>query len=489
MARRLSAFVIGNAAYVHGEKLLNPVNDVGDISARLTNLGFSVIKLVDATTEQMDQGLEAFGTTLATSDVGLFFFAGHGFQIDGINFLAGVDTKSSAKLAVQYSALQLDKVIRTMKMAQAPTSIIILDACRNNPFDPVLYRSGGSPGLAPVYAPKGTLIAFSTSPGEKSIDGTGRNGAYTSALLQHLDTPDLSIETMFKRVRNTLDTTTGGRQTSWEHTSLAGEFRFRLSLEASIEEYGRTALADSLFVLNNTQPDHQLIKALKSYTWPVQNPAVKAFGPNEANLFTRDALFVIGRNLYQAACGSSNEAAKYIADFMGRTQGLDEFKRKSLLDGMVFEIFFDSEGQRRVRPKISQLNQVFKLQRYTELSSSFAFLAACLGPYAENYYSLPGSNASVSIDIVAEAFLDENEYHLTAVQFESVNILQDTRTGDKEEGYVFERRFDTEEFADFLSEQMVVPKDSLTIVYPFAKTNRTKLIVPSYLTVRKGGDV
>jgi uncharacterized caspase-like protein len=137
-----------------GKKLLNPVNDVVDISARLTRLGFSVINLTDATTEQMDRGLEAFGTALATSDVGLFFFAGHAFQIDGINFLAGVDTKSSDKLAVQYSALHLDKVIDTMKKAQAPTSIIILDACRNNPFDPVLYRSGGSTGLAPVYAPK-----------------------------------------------------------------------------------------------------------------------------------------------------------------------------------------------------------------------------------------------------------------------------------------------------------------------------------------------
>ena len=240
-----------------------------------------MIKLTNATTEEMDQGIEAFGASLATSDVGLFFFAGHAFQIDGVNFLAGIDTKVSNKLAVQYSALHLDKVIDTMRSAQAPTSIIILDACRNNPFDPVLYRSGSSTGLAPVYAPKGTLIAYSTSPGEKSRDGSGRNGAYTEALLQHLDATDVPIETMFKRVRNTLDTISEGAQTSWEHTSLAGEFRFRLSLVASVEEYRREALADSLFVLNNTLPDHQLIRALKSYTWPVQNPAIEAFSANQ----------------------------------------------------------------------------------------------------------------------------------------------------------------------------------------------------------------
>jgi hypothetical protein len=152
MARRLSALVIGNAAYVHGETLLNPVNDVVDISGRLTNLGFSVIKLIDATTEQMDRGLEAFGTELATSDVGLFFFAGHAFQIDGINFLAGVDTKSSDKLAVQYSALHLDKVIDTMKKAQAPTSIIILDACHRAVWSPWPAKKHPRPVLEPPHA-------------------------------------------------------------------------------------------------------------------------------------------------------------------------------------------------------------------------------------------------------------------------------------------------------------------------------------------------
>jgi len=489
MARRLSALVIGNAAYIHGDTLKNPTNDADDISRRLTNLGFSVIKLTNATTEEMDRGIAAFGVSLATSDVGVFFFAGHAFQIDGINFLAGIDTKATDKLAVQYSALQLDKVIDTMRGAQAPTSIVILDACRNNPFDPVLYRSGATAGLAPVYAPKGTLIAYSTSPGERSRDGTGSNGAYTEALLQHLDAPDVPIETMFKRVRNTLDTITGGAQTSWEHTSLAGEFRFRLSLEASVEEYGREALADSLFVLNNTLPDHRLIKALKSYTWPVQNPAIEAFSASRANLSAPDTLFVIGRNVYQAACGSSRGAIDYIANFMNRTQGVDEIKRKSLLDGMLFEVFFDSEGQRRPKPKMGQFNQLFKLQRHSELSNSFAFLATCLSPHADHYYALPGTNASVSLDIVGESPLNNDEYLLTSIQFEGKNILRDTRSKGDENAYIFERQFDSEEFSDYLSEQMIVPRESLTVVYHFPKTNRTRIIVSNYMIVRKDGEL
>jgi len=220
--RNLAALVIGNAAYAQVDQLQNPVNDATDMAGRLVTLGFTVQLLPDATTEEMDRALVAFGGVLATSDLGLFFFAGHAFQIDGINFLAGVDTKASDPMAVKYSALHLDRVVDVMKWAPSASeraSIVILDACRNNPFEGY-SRSVASNELAPVFAPKGMLIAFSTSPGEKSKDGTGRNGPYTEALLQHITTQDLPIETMFKRVRNTLASLTNGKQTSWEHTSL-----------------------------------------------------------------------------------------------------------------------------------------------------------------------------------------------------------------------------------------------------------------------------
>ena len=265
-----------------------------------------------------------------------------------------------------------------MKRAQVATSIVILDACRHNPFALTVYRSVAAVGLAIVYAPRGTLIAFSTSPGEKSTDGNDRNDPYTEAPLKHLDTPDLPIETMFKRVRNTLDAITGGLQTSWEHTSLAGEFRFRLSVETSNAEYGTTAISDGLFVLTRTQVDHQIIRALKSYNWYTQNPAIASLTPAISNFFSRDALFVIGRNLYQAACGSSAGAAAFITEFMSRTAELDAVKRKSILDGMLFEIFFGSEGQRRSKPKLRFFNEVFKRERYPELASSFSFLSSCL---------------------------------------------------------------------------------------------------------------
>src|SRR5271170_5968199 len=177
----------------------------------------------------------------------------------------------------------------------SPTGLVILDACRNNPFEG-RTRSVGSNELAPVYAPKGTLIAFSTSPGQTSLDGSGRNGYYTKALLQHIDTPNLPIETMFKRVRSTLEDLTQGKQTSWEHTSLTGDFHFQLSVVRGAHGYGPMATADSLF-LRNGGSSGRLIEALKSYNWYTQNPALDAFTPDQARGYTSDELFVVGRNI------------------------------------------------------------------------------------------------------------------------------------------------------------------------------------------------
>ena len=176
----------------------------------------------------MQHALVRFASALVGSSVGLMFFAGHAFQIDGLNFLAGIDTNVSSEYAVSITALNLASVLGAMRSAAVRTGLVILDACRDNPFEGISTRSAASSELAPVFAPKGTLIAFSTSPGQRAGDGRGlRNGYYTQALLQHIDTSNILIETMFKRVRSSLEAITGGRQTSWEHTSLTGDFRFQ----------------------------------------------------------------------------------------------------------------------------------------------------------------------------------------------------------------------------------------------------------------------
>ena len=106
-----------------------------------------------------------------------------------------------------------------------------------------------------------------------------------------------------------------------------------------------------------------------------------------------------------------------------------------------------------------------------------------------DYYALPGTNASVSLDVVGESPLDDDEYLLTSIQFEGSNVLRDTRSNGDEHPYIFDRRFDPEEFSDYLSEQMIVPRESLTVVYHFQKTSRTRIVVPNYMTVRKDGEM
>jgi hypothetical protein len=200
---------------------------------------------------------------------------------------------------------------------------------------------------------------------------------------------------------------------------------------------------------------------------------------------TSDDLFVIGRNVYQAACGNSNEAQRYIKDFLTRTEGLHETKRKALLDGMLFEVFFDSEGQRRVKPKIGFFAEVFHLQQFPELASSFEFLQASLRPHGEHYHVLPGSGAEVSIDLAGASPFGNDNYDVTALWYGSTNVLHEEDGHEPNSWFSREMKFTPEELRDFLSSEMIVPKHSLTIKYPFPQTEHTRLIIPAGLTVRK----
>ncbi|MGV0986647.1 MAG: caspase family protein [Limnohabitans sp.] len=256
-----TALVIGNANYPT-KPLKNPANDAEDMAARLKSFGFIVHMAIDCSNLKMEQELNNFRDELYDSDVGLFFFAGHGVQINEANYLLAIDTNFDSELTAKHTSLKLDLVIGTMERAPTTTSIVILDACRDNPWQD-RWRSTAGPDLAPVYAPRGTLVAFGTSPGQRAKDGKGRNGAYTAALLQHIGATDCSVETMFKRVRNTLSAVTAENQISWEHTSLAGEFFFNLEVDVKVGDYSPAALRDSALELDETQKSHRLIKSLK----------------------------------------------------------------------------------------------------------------------------------------------------------------------------------------------------------------------------------
>ncbi|WP_315860782.1 caspase family protein [Rhizobium leguminosarum] len=482
MARSMAALLIGNANYAGAGILANPTHDAEDLDAKLRTYGFNTILRTDASHKAMDQALREFRDLLDTHEIGLFFFAGHGMQIDGENYLLAIDTDTQTALDAQHSSLPLNKVVSALDQSTASTKIIILDACRNNPWERAWHRSVSVRGLASVYAPKGTIIGFATSPGEVALDGIGRNGVYTGALLQHIDAPDCSIETMFKRVRNTVAATSGNTQTSWEHTSLSGDFYFNLSIGNVIDEYVETALADSLFDLDLSRPSHKVIEQLKTLNWYKQNPAIDGLNAAEINRFGKNSCFVVGRNIYQAACGSSSSAIDFIVTFVEKTRGVKAEKKKALLDGILFEIFFDSKGARRPEIKGQRFNDVFELQRHRSLATSFEFIANSLSAVGGDYYAVPGKGHSVDVTIATKrqgASTVVDAVYLGAKDI--LRVVEDEFTSADDTTNIRAERF-----IEKLSQQLQVPKRLLTITYaPLAAAQADKFQVPAGFTVAK----
>jgi len=217
-----TALVIGNSAYTSGP-LKNPVNDAADMAAMLKNLGFAVTLKQNAKQQEMDEALEAFGNSLKRGGVGLFYYAGHGVQVNGVNYLLPIGARINKEADVKYQAVDANRILDEMATANNGLNIVMLDACRDNPFARSFRNA--SRGLAIVSsAPSGTFISYSTSPGNVARDGDGRNSPYTAALLQYMQAPGLTISDMFINVRTKVKKETG--QVPWELSSLEGQFYF-----------------------------------------------------------------------------------------------------------------------------------------------------------------------------------------------------------------------------------------------------------------------
>jgi uncharacterized caspase-like protein len=217
------ALVIGNSDYPNAP-LANPMNDARAIAQRLTELRFRVSRIENGTLEQMYEAIRAFGDQLRGGGVGLFYYAGHALQIRGRNFLLPARTVIEREDEILYRTVDTGLVLDKMESARNRVNVMILDACRNNPFGRELRNV--MPGLAVVDAPYNTLIAFATAPGAVASDGSGSNGLYTRHLLQSLASPGLGLEDVFKRVRTAVRQESAGRQVPWENTSLEVDFYF-----------------------------------------------------------------------------------------------------------------------------------------------------------------------------------------------------------------------------------------------------------------------
>ena len=220
------ALVIGNSDYADSP-LKNPVNDAKAIAKALRQLNFKVIEKHNVKRKAFRRAVRAFGKSLSEKTVGLFYYAGHGMQIEGENYLIPVGSDISAEDEVADEAVSANLVLRKMESAKNDMNIVVLDACRNNPFARS-FRSG-SKGLSRMDGPTGSIIAFSTAPGDVAADGVGNNGLYTENLLKHLKKPGQSIERIFKKVRIDVRKQSNGDQIPWESSSLVRDFYFKES--------------------------------------------------------------------------------------------------------------------------------------------------------------------------------------------------------------------------------------------------------------------
>jgi carboxyl-terminal processing protease len=230
LAEKRVALVIGNSAYTGDmPPLPNPANDAKLMEGALKAVGFDVVSVTDATKDQMTEALGQFRDKLlaaGTKPTGLVFYAGHGLQVAGENYLIPVDAEIKAEKDVMLASLSADMVMKQMNFAEPGVKIVILDACRNNPL--ASSERTASRGLAKMEnATTGTFLAFSTAPGSTAADGDGVNSPYTKALAETITEPGLSIADVFQEVRTKVLASTGNVQTPWDSSSLTGRFFFK----------------------------------------------------------------------------------------------------------------------------------------------------------------------------------------------------------------------------------------------------------------------
>jgi uncharacterized caspase-like protein len=222
------ALVIGNSAYKNAAMLPNPSNDAAAIAQALRKIGFEVVEGRDLPKRAMEEKIIEFSRKLDRASLALFFYAGHGLQIGGRNYLLPIDAALERPGDLSFETIDLSQVLGQME-AEKRVNLVFLDACRDNPFAKSLARSMGTrsatvgQGLASVQSAVGTMIAYATQPDNVALDGAGPNSPFTTALLKYIGTPGLEVRAMMTRVRADVLAATNQKQVPWDHSSLIGE--------------------------------------------------------------------------------------------------------------------------------------------------------------------------------------------------------------------------------------------------------------------------
>ena len=433
------ALVVGINNYENATKLDNAIFDANSVASSLDNLSFYTLKYNDINIDIFDEAISKFVEQLNSFDVGVFYFAGHGVEIDGENYLLSQTTPCDRVEGVTRYSMKLQEIVDKMNQTTCKTKILIIDACRNNPFS--VSRGFGTTNLAPIFAPQGTIIAYSTSPGEMALDGgKGKNSIYTGALLEHINELGLPIETFFKKVRTSVYNLSLGKQPSWEHTSLMGDFSFNSGqlIHSLNIPYSLNVVVDKDYDSNSDPKLTDIINGFKSYNYYEQNDALELFENNKPTGFSEDQLFIIGRNILQSAIGGAYDCQAFVKDQYKIAEYTFDGENH-LFNGIFFEMYFDRQSHLRERVKsIDYLSIILEYHTNPSLTCSFEFINKVLIPFEQKFIQIPSVQMnSVSLDIVMQkepykfSFEDsESDYSvIQSIKKDAKELLLDCNNG------------------------------------------------------------
>ena len=471
------ALCIGNDKYTYMQKLDCAINDAKAIAEKLQNLGFDVRVSTDTDLLTLIEVLSDLEQKVKEYDAILVFYAGHGFQIAGENLIAPIDFNPNVSPAqAQYCAYRMNDLMNVIGGNADKTKIIIFDACRE------IYKSRGFSGIDIVNlsTPQGTLIAFSTSPGQIAKEGNN-HGKYTEVLLRYIDLPHEPIESIFKRVRTDLVKETCGNQTPWEHTSLIGDFYL---CSSGFDYYDDKTYKESTFVFPEKSVIKPLIEELREYHPEDQNNAINQVTSLDFSQCTADEVFILGRYIYLVADGGNYSAVRFIEKFDEKSNIPDRIKAH-LLNGMAYEIFFDHNDNIRKKPKDGVASIIMSLLEENNNKYSCNFISTTLVSRKVSYFYLPGSkkkllvtvklkrieNSKVSVTYSDGLTVEHDEYAVEDIILEGESVYFDKNGKNKPFITKFCISYLKEVFENILTNKLIASRGQVDVLYEGIQTN------------------
>lgn len=495
MAQKRFALCIGNDDYSYLGKLGCAVKDANAVAEALQKLDFDVEIFENTDHEKIISTIDVLENKIVECDAILLFYAGHGFQLEGENLLAPIDFNPAyTPSQAMYCSLRLSDLMHRLDGNSEKTKIFILDACREE------YGARGIAGkeFAPMLAPQGSLIAFSTSPGQKAKENR-THGKYTESLLRYIDLPREPIESVFKRIRTDLVNETGGNQTPWEHTSLIGDFYLN---PGKTGYYTDTALADFHFSFSEGSMIAPIVRDFKTHYWPNQRKAISDIRRIDFAKVTADELFVLGRNIYQAANGHCIDARIFIEKFDEKVFIPDQDKIH-IVNGLVYEIYFDHEDRVRERPKDEYASKTINLLERGKYISCCEFIATKLRERQVNVYYVPGAKKQVDvtvklgnidtsiIDSISGQTTEYDGYSVEDIIWRGESIYFNTYDNEKPQVHPYDMKMARFSFESDLTNKMIASEGYIRVSYSGANVGaNTLLLVPEsgYSVYRRNVD-